>query len=146
VGDGYIVSELVDGEPLRNAKLGPRKTLEVAAQIAGGLACAHDAGIIHRDLKPDNILITREGRAKIVDFGLAKVTHASAIASEETQTVRTQQGTVMGTVGYMSPEQVRGRDSVGVTTLWYGEGADSRINWESALMARYAFMSPGSHK
>jgi len=92
VGEGYIVSELVDGEPLRNAKLALRKTLDVAAQIAGGLACAHDAGIIHRDLKPNNILITRDGRAKILDFGLAKMTHASAIASEETQTVRTQPG------------------------------------------------------
>ena len=78
VGEGYIVSELVDGEPLRRGKLDLRKTIEVAVQIAGGLAAAHDAGIVHRDLKPDNILLTRDGRPKILDFGLAKVQTAHA--------------------------------------------------------------------
>src|ERR1017187_2594505 len=73
VGDGYIVSELVEGESLRGAKLGLRKTLDIAVQIAAGLTAAHDAGITHRDLKPDNILLTRDGRVKILDFGLAKV-------------------------------------------------------------------------
>src|ERR1017187_6153162 len=73
VGDGYIVSELVDGEPLRAGKLSLRRTIEAAVQIASGLAAAHDAGIAHRDLKPDNILLTRDGRPKILDFGLAKV-------------------------------------------------------------------------
>src|ERR1039458_7784070 len=71
VGDGYIVSELVDGEPLRGGKLSVRKILEVAGQIASGLAAAHNAGIVHRDLKPDNILLTRGGRPEILDFGLA---------------------------------------------------------------------------
>src|SRR5579863_2165332 len=89
VGEGYIVSELVDGESLRGAKFGLRKTLDIAAQIASGLAAAHDAGITHRDLKPDNILLTRTGRAKILDFGLAKMTVSQSAAAGDTVTVRT---------------------------------------------------------
>jgi predicted Ser/Thr protein kinase len=110
VGDGYIVSELVDGEPLGGAKLPLRKAVEIAVQITAGLARAHDAGIVHRDLKPDNILLTRDGRVKILDFGLAKVSaaHESQATATETLTVHTEPGAIMGTVGYMSPEQVRG--------------------------------------
>src|SRR5450432_4399769 len=74
----YIISELVDGESVRSAKYGLRKTLDIAVQIASGMAAAHAAGIIHRDLKPDNILLTRDGRVKILDFGLAKLTPAPA--------------------------------------------------------------------
>jgi hypothetical protein len=105
----YIVGELVDGEPLRGARLGLRKTIEIAVQIANGLAAAHDAGVVHRDLKPDNILLSRDGRPKILDFGLAKLhtAHTPAAAETETLTVRTEPGVVMGTVGYMSPEQIR---------------------------------------
>jgi eukaryotic-like serine/threonine-protein kinase len=107
----YIVSELVDGESLSNAKFGLRKTLDIAVQIANGVA-AHAAGIIHRDLKPDNILLTRDGRVKILDFGLAKLasTQGPPAAGAETTTMNTGPGMVMGTVGYMSPEQVRGLD------------------------------------
>ena len=108
VGEGYIVSELVDGEPLRGARLGLRKTIEAALQIASGLAAAHDAGIVHRDLKPANILLTRDGRPKILDFGLAKVQATRSAAADATVTMRTKAGIVIGTPGYMSPEQVRG--------------------------------------
>jgi eukaryotic-like serine/threonine-protein kinase len=107
VGPGYIVSELVDGEPLHGGELGTRRTIDIATQIASGLAAAHNAGIVHRDLKPDNILVTRDGRPKILDFGLAKVQGKPA-ATDQTMTVRTEAGVVMGTPGYMSPEQVRG--------------------------------------
>ncbi len=110
-GIAYFVSELVDGESLRGVKLGLRKALEIAEQIAAGLACAHEAGIVHRDLKPENILLSREGRAKIVDFGLAKSFRSAAAQDTETLTVHTEPGTVMGTVGYMSPEQVRGAET-----------------------------------
>jgi serine/threonine protein kinase len=110
----YIVSELVDGESLRGAKLGLRKTVETVAQIASGLGAAHDAGVVHRDIKPSNILLLRDGRAKILDFGLAKLHVAQPTevtgpsVATETLDVKTEQGIVMGTVGYMSPEQVRG--------------------------------------
>jgi serine/threonine protein kinase len=112
MGSLYIVSELVDGESLRNAKFGLRKTLDIAVQIASGVAAAHAAGIIHRDLKPDNILLTRDARVKILDFGLAKLasTQAPSAAGADTTTMNTGPGMVMGTVGYMSPEQVRGLD------------------------------------
>jgi serine/threonine protein kinase len=111
VGEGYFVSELVDGESLRGAKLSLRKTLDISAQIAGGLAAAHAAGIVHRDLKPANILVTRDGRAKILDFGLARIRPTRAVtALDPTLTAYTEPGTFMGTVNYMSPEQVRGLD------------------------------------
>ena len=107
----YMVSELVEGEPLRalirRGPVSPRKLTELASQIADGLAAAHGLGIVHRDLKPENIMVTRDGRAKILDFGLAKQIQKSG--SEETATaLLSQPGMVLGTVGYMSPEQVRG--------------------------------------
>jgi hypothetical protein len=111
VGEGYIVSELVEGESLRDARFGLRKTLDIAAQIASGLAAAHAAGVVHRDLKPDNILLTRDGRAKILDFGLARMTEPSAAPDMTMPAALTGPGVVMGTVGSMSPEQVRGLDA-----------------------------------
>ncbi|MFZ0319087.1 MAG: protein kinase [Candidatus Sulfotelmatobacter sp.] len=115
-GAPYVVSELLEGETLRDrlrdTALPSRKAIDYAQQIASGLAAAHDKGIVHRDLKPENIFITHDGRAKILDFGLAKFTRPEADASGEAptqQVVGTDAGTVMGTVGYMSPEQVRGK-------------------------------------
>jgi len=111
VGENYFVSELVEGDSLRNlTQLPLRKIIDIAAQIADGLAAAHAAGIVHRDLKPDNIMVTRDGRAKILDFGLAKVKAPKSADPDATQAIgTTEPGMVMGTVGYMSPEQVRGR-------------------------------------
>ena len=114
-GVAYAVMELLEGETLRarlNAgMIPPRKLAEFARQIAEGLAAAHEKGIVHRDLKPENLFVTKDGRMKILDFGLAKVQIAAAESSSEntpTRSVGTGPGMVMGTVGYMSPEQVRG--------------------------------------
>ena len=112
----FIVSELLEGQTLRDRlNSGPvvvRKAIEHALQIARGLQAAHEQGIIHRDLKPENVFMTRDGRIKILDFGLAKLTQdqpASATASAlPTLPSPTQPGVVLGTVGYMAPEQVRG--------------------------------------
>ena len=114
-GAPYVVSELLEGETLRerlrNGPLASRKAIDYAAQVARGLAAAHEKGIVHRDLKPENIFLTNDGRAKILDFGLAKLTRPEASDASETltQQVGTDAGTVMGTVGYMAPEQVRGK-------------------------------------
>ena len=108
-GSPYIVSELLDGETLRERLAGgafaPRKAVEVASQLVRGLAVAHERGIVHRDLKPDNVLVTRDGRVKILDFGLAKT--APVTAGGEATRAQTLDGTVLGTVGYMAPEQLR---------------------------------------
>ncbi|PWT88735.1 MAG: hypothetical protein C5B54_10085 [Acidobacteria bacterium] len=117
-GSPYVVSELLVGETLREriggTPLSTRKLVEYALQIAHGLAAAHDKGIIHRDLKPENIFITRDGRIKILDFGLAKLALPEPVSGGKSQLatreVGTQPGMVLGTVGYMSPEQVRGRE------------------------------------
>jgi serine/threonine protein kinase/Tol biopolymer transport system component len=107
IGPNYLVMELVEGSPIAAAD-GVRKLLDLAVQIADGLAAAHAAGIVHRDLKPDNILVTRDGRVKILDFGLAKSVSAR-LADDATFTMGlTNPGTVVGTVNYMSPEQARG--------------------------------------
>jgi len=107
----FLVTELVDGEPLRTADLGVRKALEIAVQIASGLAAAHQAGIIHRDLKPANILLTRGGQVKILDFGLAKLSDAPPDGVAQSETHKTGSGMVLGTVNYMPPEQLRGGPS-----------------------------------
>jgi Tol biopolymer transport system component len=114
-GSPYVVSELLEGETLRDRlKSGPvpqRKALDYAMQMANGLAAAHEKGILHRDLKPENLFITKDGRLKILDFGLAKLTQMDP-GSENLMTAThggTEAGLVMGTAGYMSPEQVRGQ-------------------------------------
>src|SRR5580658_6830520 len=109
-GRAFLVSELVEGESLRailDRGLVPvRKAIEIAGQIADGMAAAHALGIVHRDLKPENIMVTRSGQVKILDFGLAK--QAATSSGENTATMAlSQPGTVLGTAGYMSPEQVR---------------------------------------
>jgi len=115
-GAPYILSELLEGETLRKRMSGTamaqRRVIDYASQIAHGLAAAHEKGIVHRDLKPDNIFITKDGRVKILDFGLAKLTQPDGSQSQTeipTRRVDTNPGVVMGTVGYMSPEQVRGK-------------------------------------
>ncbi len=116
-GSPYLVTELLEGESLRErlaeGPLPQRKTVDYALQVAKGMAAAHDKGILHRDLKPDNVFITADGRIKILDFGLAKVTHAhaAAAAADSTVSVSTRPGVVMGTAGYISPEQVRGEEA-----------------------------------
>ena len=116
-GAPYIVSELLDGETLRDRLAGgalpARKAIDYAVQIAHGLAAAHEKGIVHRDLKPENLFVTRDGRVKILDFGLAKLTQPESGARELTElptaAAGTEPGVVLGTLGYMSPEQVRGK-------------------------------------
>jgi serine/threonine protein kinase len=115
-GSPYVVSELLEGETLRKriggTPLTQRRAIDYAIQIAQGLAAAHEKGIVHRDLKPDNIFITNDGRVKILDFGLAKLTQADGNQQQTeipTRRVDTDPGVVMGTVGYMSPEQLKGR-------------------------------------
>lgn len=123
-GSPYIVSELLDGETLRERlRSGPlplRKAIDYGQQIASGLAAAHDKGIVHRDLKPENIFVTNDGRVKILDFGLAKLTRPDGTEDGQvlTQTVQSDPGTVMGTAGYMSPEQVRGKPADARTDLF----------------------------
>ncbi|MBI3474001.1 MAG: serine/threonine protein kinase, partial [Candidatus Solibacter usitatus] len=116
-GSPYIVSELLEGETLRvrmgGAAIPQRKAIEYALAISHGLAAAHEKGIVHRDLKPENLFITSDGRAKILDFGLAKLTQPETSGADDsnapTVAAATAAGTVLGTMGYMSPEQVRGR-------------------------------------
>jgi Tol biopolymer transport system component len=116
-GAPYVVQEFLEGENLREKlEHGPipaRKASDYGIQIARGLAAAHEKGIIHRDLKPENIFVTKDGRVKILDFGLAKLTQRESLSTEltsaPTRAPETEPGMVMGTVGYMSPEQVRGQ-------------------------------------
>ncbi len=131
----YAVMELLEGESLRTrlgqGPLPARKAVELAIQMARGLACAHDKGVVHRDLKPDNLWLTKDGRLKILDFGLAKQVALPdpAMRSElltegvvSAAAPATEKGAVLGTVGYMSPEQVRG-ESVDARSDLFSFGA-----------------------
>jgi Tol biopolymer transport system component len=122
-GKAYIVTELLEGQTLRShlresvlgggvaVRLPIRKAIDYSTQIANGLAAAHERGIVHRDLKPENLFVTKDGRVKILDFGVAKLRSADefALSDDDTMEQDTSPGTVIGTVGYMSPEQVRGQ-------------------------------------
>ena len=115
-GRHLLVMELLEGETLRQAlaagRLPLRRAVEWAIQIAHGLAAAHEKGVIHRDLKPENLFVTKDGRVKILDFGLAKLAETNEGGSGSnllTAARGTEPGVVLGTMGYMSPEQVRGK-------------------------------------
>jgi serine/threonine protein kinase len=142
-GAPYLVSELLDGEILREQLLrGPmpaRKAIDYSVQIARGLAAAHEKGVVHRDLKPENLFITNDGRAKILDFGLAKLTerHWALDGNLTTVTEGTEPGVVMGTVGYMSPEQVSGKPADHRSDIF----ALGAIMYE-ALAGKRAFQKP----
>ena len=114
-GVPFLVSELLDGRTLREEMGGRalplRTALDYAHQIASGLAAAHEKGVVHRDLKPENVFVTREGHVKILDFGLAKLRPDTDASEAATVANVTGPGVVMGTTGYMSPEQVRGQDA-----------------------------------
>ena len=124
-GAPYIVSELLEGETLRErliagGALPLRKAIEYGVQIARGLAAAHEKGIVHRDLKPENVFVTRDGRVKILDFGLAKLTRGAAPARATRVRCRPRppqsRASCWARVGYMSPEQVRGLAAITAPT------------------------------
>ena len=122
----YIATELIKGETLRDRLRGEpltlRETLDVALQVAAALNAAHDAGIVHRDIKPENIMLRDDGLAKVLDFGLAKLTEkkSETVSSEDVTRVhvKTSPGLVMGTVAYMSPEQARGKEIDSRSDIW----------------------------
>ena len=116
-GVSFIAMERIRGDALHvvaaRGRLSLTQVLELTSEVAEGLARAHDAGIVHRDVKPGNIMVTEDGHAKIIDFGLAKLIESNpAVASqaETAQKVETKDGAILGTVSYMSPEQARGED------------------------------------
>jgi len=119
----FIASEFVEGETLRerlkrDKPPAPQETLEIALQIADGLNAAHKAGIIHRDIKPENIMLREDGLVKVLDFGLAKLTEKLAGQNSASDFVSTNPGMIMGTVAYMSPEQIRGQKTDARSDIW----------------------------
>src|SRR5262245_10394898 len=125
-GVHFIATEYIEGETLtsqlQKESLSLKSTLEIALQVASALDAAHSAGIVHRDIKPDNIMIRQDGIAKVLDFGLVKLT-ATEVSAVDTEAdtkldVKTSMGVIMGTVAYMSPEQARGQDTDARTDIW----------------------------
>ena len=119
----FIATEFIDGETLREHMTSTRMTisevLDVAAQVASALQAAHEGGIVHRDVKPENIMLRRDGIAKVLDFGLAKLALPQVGAEALAQSlVKTNPGIIMGTVSYMSPEQARGQEVDARTDIW----------------------------
>ncbi|MFA6469443.1 MAG: protein kinase [Bacteroidota bacterium] len=143
----FIVMEFVDGKSLKEKReqLGQKQILEIGVQVAEGLAAAHERGIVHRDIKPDNIMIRKDGIVQIMDFGLAKLYTSGNVSR------LTKAGTIMGTMGYMSPEQVQGLDvdhrtdifSLGVVLyeLFAGESPFKGIH-ETAIMYEIVNVDP----
>jgi serine/threonine protein kinase len=129
-GTNYIATELIVGQTLREhlshkESLQLNAILKIGVQVSEALSAAHQAGIIHRDIKPDNIMLRKDGYAKVLDFGLAKLSEPGAVAtgsagSEDATRVQvnTTPGMVMGTVSYMSPEQARGKETDARTDIW----------------------------
>src|SRR5947209_5458457 len=113
-GTTYAVMELLEGATLRErltqSNLAVSRALEWAHQVAQGLAAAHERGIVHRDVKPENIFITRDGVVKILDFGLARSAAGDPGGEETTLVLHTRPGMILGTLGYLSPEQTRGEE------------------------------------
>ncbi len=111
-GSPYLVTELLEGQTLREAmndwRLSPRKALDCTRQVAQGLAAAHEHGIVHRDIKPENLFVTKEGRVKILDFGIAKLTDLEPASGASSATLTAHGLGPVGTAAYMSPEQARG--------------------------------------
>lgn len=121
-GRQFIATEFVEGETLRESikhqRLSISETLEIATQIGSALAAAHEANIMHRDIKPENVMVRPDGYIKVLDFGLAKLTEPSITHSKLSTLINTEQGTIIGTVQYMSPEQARGLAVDGRTDIW----------------------------
>jgi len=124
-GMHFIAMEYVNGATLREriarGGLDLNEVLDIAVQIAAALSAAHSAGITHRDVKPDNVMLRQDGYVKVLDFGLAKLSELTSDTDTEAPTkamVNTDPGTVMGTVGYMSPEQARGKAVDARTDIW----------------------------
>jgi eukaryotic-like serine/threonine-protein kinase len=118
----FIATEFVDGQTLkeytRATQIPLGKILDLAAQISGALAAAHSAGIVHRDIKPENVMVRRDGIIKVLDFGIAKLVQTSSLGIESETLVQTEPGTIIGTIAYMSPEQLRGLELDARSDIW----------------------------
>ena len=142
-GSPYLVSELLEGETLREildgGALPQRKAIDYGVQMAQGLAAAHEKGIVHRDLKPENIFVSKDGRVKILDFGLAKLAQSGPVSDSVTLThSHTAAGVVLGTASYMAPEQVRGGGVDARTDIFaFGAVLYEMLSGQAGVSPRY---------